>query len=550
MNKSVFIYNDKKFTNPIKKIIAFNEIDFFKSLKEIDELKNDYILTGYISYAAKDCLLNKKIKSSHPLLYFEVHNDYENFKIEKAKEEAKLYIKENIAYEEYKKNIEKIKKYIKKGTTYEVNYTFSNDIFCDVDGYNLFLNLAKNQKTDYLAYINNEYDEILSFSPELFFSVQRNKITTKPMKGTVKRKGNDKKEIDFLKNDVKNLAENTMIVDLLRNDLSKIENSSNIKVEKLFEVETHKTLHQMTSTISAELENFSFEDIIKNIFPCGSITGAPKISTMEVIDEVENYKRNIYCGAIGIIKKYEANFSVPIRILERKKEEKTYKFCSGGAIVYKSTTKDEWEECKVKKLFLGNSIDFDLIETVLIKNNIPQYYFEHLKRLKLACDRFGYVFNNKLLTLGFQNNKIARIVLEKNGNFEIQYRDINPIKTNKIIISDEKTYSNNPFLYYKTTYKPYYSESLTKIQKDEIFDSVFFNKKEELTEGSRSNIVLKMADGLYTPPIHCGLLNGIYREKLLSEHKIKEKVLYKDDLLNAEKIYMINSVRGIIEVQL
>ncbi len=545
----MFIYGNKKFTNSIKTIKAFNNTEFFNALKEIQKLQNDFYLVGYISYQAKDIFLGKTISTVSPLLYFEVCKSYEDFEMPKEKI-ANLFIKENIDFEKYSISIEKIKEYIKQGTTYEVNYTFSNNVFCDTDGYNLFSNLIQKQKTPYCAYIKNEFDEILSFSPELFFRIENNKITTKPMKGTVKREGKDEEEINFLKTDAKNLAENTMIVDLIRNDLSKIKSSSNIKAEKLFEVETHKTLHQMTSTISAKISEFDFLDILYCLFPCGSITGAPKISTMEIIDKLENYKRNIYCGMIGYLYKNECNFSVPIRILERKIQENFFTFSQGGAIVIKSDTKDEWEECKTKKLFLGDSIDFDLIETILIKNNTPQLYFEHLKRLNDSCKTFGFKFNNDLFDEKFLNNKIARIVLKHSGEYEIQYRDFDLIKTNKIQISKTKLYSKNSFLFHKTTFKPWYLESYEKIKRGEIFDTIFLNEKGELTEGSRSNILLEINGTLYTPPVECGLLNGVFRQKLLNENKIKEKILKYDDIFKAQKIYLINSIRGIVEVKL
>lgn len=540
----MFIFSNYKFDNPIEIIIAFNNEQFIEAFKKIQKLKDAYYLLGYISYRAKDIFLNKKITSKTPLLYFEVHQNYEEFEIKTPKQKANIFIKGNVDFKTYKKDIEKIKNYISNGTTYEVNYTYSNNISSDTDGFNLYLNLIKNQTTPYCAYIKNDFNEILSFSPELFFEIKDNKITTKPMKGTVKRKGNKQKEIDFLKNDIKNRAENTMIVDLLRNDLSKIKNAFNIKVEKLFEIETHKTLHQMTSTISAELKNIDLFDIFSCIFPCGSITGAPKISTMEIIDKLEKYKRNIYCGAIGMISKDKTIFSVPIRTLEKNIDDLNYTFCSGGAIVYKSKTKEEWVECDTKKMFLGKSIDFDLIETILIENE-PVFLIEHLERLKKAADFFGYKYNYKIDNEIFEKNKIARIVLKKDGNYEIQYRKINKAKTNKINISKTKVNSNNTFLRFKTTYRPWY-ENLD----DNYYDTLFFNEKNELTEASKHNVILKIKGKLYTPYLKSGLLDGIYRKHLLDNKIIKEKTLYYEDMLKADKIYLINSVRKMVEVEL
>lgn len=557
MENDFFIFGEEKFYNKAKDILAFDFKELDLAFEKIEKLKEKYFLVGYMSYQTKDYFLNKdknkklNKKASSPLLFFRAFKNKKIFKEQKAPK-RNLFIKENITKEEYLSNIEKIKEKIKMGTTYEVNYTFSNDVFSDISGFDLFSSLLQDQKTPYCAYIKNDFDEILSFSPELFFEIKNNIIKTKPMKGTIKREGKDKEEIEFLKNDIKNKAENTMIVDLIRNDLSKIEASFDIKTTKLFEIETHKTLHQMTSSIEAKLKNINLKDILSCLFPCGSITGAPKISTMEVIDEIENYKRNVYCGLIGVVFKDEAKFSVPIRILEKNllKEEKKYLFSQGGAIVWRSEAEEEYEECKTKKLFLGNSIDFDLIETVLIQNGTPQRYFEHLKRLKNSAKVFGFKYNESLEKLHFENNKIARILLSKNGDFKIEYRDFIKDEINNVALSKEKLSSNNSFLYHKTTFKPWYKEAYQKIKNKEVFDILFLNEKEELTEGARSNIFILKDGVLYTPKSSSGLLKGIYRQKIIKEKNAVEKILYLEDLFSAQKIYMTNSIRGIREVRL
>lgn len=534
----MFIFNEFEYYDLIETIVAYDNESFIESIKKIETLKEKYYLLGYISYRAKEVFLNKQIKTKTPLICFSAFKKRKPFNYKEKSVE--LYIKENITFNKYSKAIKEIKELIAKGATYEVNYTFSNDILTSTDGLSLYLSLLKNQKTPYNAYIKDDFKEILSYSPELFFKIKDNKIITKPMKGTIKRQGDDKKEIEFLKNDIKNKAENTMIVDLLRNDLSRIKASYDIKVENLFEVETHKTLHQMTSTISAKLKEIDLYDILSCLFPCGSITGAPKVSTMEIIDNIENYSRDIYCGAIGIISKEEIILSVPIRILERNLEDNKFKFCQGGAIVWKSDTKDEWEECKTKRLFLGESINFNLIETFLLKD-----LNEHLKRLQKSAKDLGFKFNKNLYFENYKKDKINRIVLSKDGKYEIQYKDLINSKTNKIIVSDKKMYSKNPFLYYKTDFRPWYN-----LKKEDVFDIIFTNEKDELTEGTRTNILLQIDDVLYTPALKCGLLGGIKRQEMLKKGLIKERVLYLKDLKKAQKIFLINSIRGVVEVEL
>ena len=375
------------------------------------------------------------------------------------------------------------------------------------------------------------------------------------MKGTVKRGKTLKKDmenIEFLRNDVKNRAENIMIVDLLRNDLGKISQAGTVKVPKLFEIETHKTLHQMTSEVESVLKNnITLYDIFNAIFPCGSITGAPKISTMKIIDDIEKGKRNVYCGAIGIIYKDFCEFSVPIRILQKTPKETCYTYRAGGAIVWDSNVDEEWKEAGLKTSFLAeNSKNWRLIETIKTVNLTPLLWNEHLNRLKKSAQDLNFVFNDAIPNIKFDKDGIYRILLSKNGNFELQFYPLNKIITNKISISNKIVNSKDVFLQYKTTYRPYYEETLSKINAHEIFDEIFFNERGELTEGARSNIVLEIGNNLYTPPISCGLLAGTFRETLLKNNQIQEKILYKSDLYNANKIYCINSVRGMRLVQL
>lgn len=551
------IYDEKIFENPTETICAFNETEFKSAFDRIQHLSKTSYLLGYIRYEAKDVFLNKKIKSNLPLLYFEAFKDFKHH-TPKVSEDIYLYTNPCISFDDYKKAIEKIKDEISNGNTYEVNYTYDFDVFTDADEKALYEYLLKHQKTPYNALISNKYETVLSFSPELFFSLEKNKILTKPMKGTIKRgktEDEDNNLIEFLKNDIKNRAENVMIVDLLRNDLSKIAKTGSVKVPKLFEIETHKTLHQMTSEITAEIEsNTTLYDIFQAIFPCGSITGAPKRSTMEIIEKTEKGKRGIYCGAIGFLSPQKSVFSVPIRILQKSDTQKAYKYRVGGAIVWDSSVEEEWEETITKMSFLNiGQNSFQLIETLKAKDKEFLYADEHFKRLEESAKIFGFKFPKELKQIKPAKDGIVRILLSKNGHFDLQYRDLKESKSDRVCIAKENTNSKNAFLYHKTTHRPLYEKSFEKIKAGEIYDEIFFNEKGELTEGARTNIVLQIDGKLFTPPQKCGLLNGILRQELLSqnhEKKITEKILYKTDLKKAQKIFCINSVRGIQEVVL
>ncbi len=545
------IYTDKSFTNPIAKIVAFDTKSLKSAFEKIESYKNTHYLLGYIRYEAKNCFFDNHYNYPKPLLYFEVFENFSSFSPQKIHTQYLISEKPLVSKTEYSNSLKQIKEEISNGNTYEVNYTYPTEVTSSLDGFELYQALLENQTTPYNTFIKNEYETLLSFSPELFFTIKNNKITTKPMKGTVKRGSTpeeDKENIEFLKNDVKNKAENVMIVDLLRNDLSKIAKTGSVKVTKLFEIETHKTVHQMTSTIEAELEtNTTLYKVFESIFPCGSITGAPKISTMRIIDEVENFNRDIYCGAIGLISPEETVFSVPIRILQKENTENSYLCHTGGAIVWDSDIQDEWEETFIKRKFL-NPTKFNLIETMKSENGEILLKSEHLSRLKTSCKKFGFIYNTELDEISSDKTEIIRIVLSKNGEYTVTRSEIKPNKTNKIIFSETKTNSSNEFLYHKTDNRYWYDNAMKKIKNGEVFDVIYTNEKDEITEGARSNIVISKDGKLYTPTISSGLLNGTYRQKII--HKLNEKTLYKSDIINADKIYCINSVRGIVEVKL
>ena len=546
------IYSNMSFKNPVEIIKAFDSKGFKQALNKIEELSKKFYILGYIRYEAKNVFFYDNFSSLLPILYFEVYKDYEDY-AENPNAFAKIESRPLISYIDYEEAIETIKNEIASGNTYEVNYTYDWEVTSKNSERDIYDFLLNRQRTPYNTFIKNEYEIIMSYSPELFFEMKDRMILTKPMKGTVKRGATpeeDRLNIEFLQTDIKNRAENVMIVDLLRNDLGKIAKTGTVKVPSLFEIETHKTLHQMTSTITAEVKDgVSLYDVFEAIFPCGSITGAPKISTMQIIDRVEKGKRNIYCGAIGFLSPQKIEFSVPIRILQKTNDAFSFKYRVGGAVVWDSDTLDEWNETFTKMSFLKFE-DFKLVETIKAEKNKLIYGQEHFDRLEKSAKILGFRFDKKLRELDVKKDGIVRILLSKDGTYEVEYKSLSGNSSDFIEISDLKVNSENDFLYHKTTFRPWYKKSFEKIQSKLVYDEVFFNEKDELTEGARSNILLQIDGKLYTPSLHCGLLNGILRQKMLKDGLLEEKVLYKKDLLNAEKIFCINSVRGIKEVRL
>ncbi|PAF41492.1 bifunctional anthranilate synthase component I family protein/class IV aminotransferase [Helicobacter sp. 11S03491-1] len=552
------IFGDKYYSQSLHKLVAFDAKGVKEALEYIDMHQKEGYFVGYIKYEAKDVFLGKQNKSDLPLLYFEhfaqscdLNKDFLD-----SKEVFYPYASTSMPQKLYNKKIRQIKDFIARGDTYQVNFTYPLEITTHCNEIDIFKSILLNQDTPYKALFINEFESVLSFSPELFFEISicnhQRQILTRPMKGTIQRgvdKIEDEKNQEFLKNDIKNRSENVMIVDLLRNDLSKIALKGSVKVSKLFEIHTYPTLHQMVSEVKANIpQNMSLYQILEALFPCGSITGAPKIKTMEIIHILEDYQRGVYCGAIGVIQKDKMCFSVPIRTLYKQANKKKYQLGVGGGIIWDSEVQNEFQESRLKSFFILPKRDFFLVETMRVENLVIEDFWEHLERLKNSAQYFGFKFDTSLEAYKPNSNGILRILLDKNGKSTLSTQLYVPHKTNQVILHSNFINSHNDFLYHKTTRRPWYDEAMNKINQNLIFDEIFYNQDGNITEGARSNIVLQMGEKFFTPPICQGLLGGIYRQKLLREGIIQERILSLEDFLKADKIYCINSVRKMVEV--
>ncbi|HDZ5025026.1 TPA: chorismate-binding protein [Campylobacter jejuni] len=571
---------------------AFNHKESKKCFKFIEKYKNDFYILMLADYELYKYFQDKNFASKKAYLSIFAFKKRKKFQKEKIDEEK--FIPEFINFldqDNYEENFIKVKKAISKGRVYQINLTQNFKFRSKMDSFELFKLLLSRQDTEFKAFIKDEKREILSFSPELFFKTKKRKIITKPMKGTIKRDKDPIKDEEnkiFLQNDIKNLSENVMICDLLRNDLSKIIIKKSLKT-KLFEIQSHPTLHQMTSSIQGKLKkNTSLYQIFKALFPCGSITGAPKLESIKFIKELEQRDRGIYCGTIGFIHKNKSKFSVAIRTLE--KQNKIYAYSVGSGLVWDSNLKDEFEELKLKSAIL-NPCNFYLFETMYFKNSQILFLKEHLLRLINSALKFNFnthnifkdfydilnqkssykeyqnftlfklnekIFHKKHslfynFTLPFKNphkEGILKLVLYKDGNYEFQQSTLKQNLNNILLLSDEKIHSKSDNLYHKSSLRTFYNKYAYKWQQNLCYDIAFFNEKDELCEGSRTNLILEKNTQFYTPKIQSGMLNGVYRNFLIDLNLIKEKTLSKQDLIEAENIYCINSVRGLKKVKL
>jgi para-aminobenzoate synthetase/4-amino-4-deoxychorismate lyase len=415
------------------------------------------------------------------------------------------------------------------------------------------------------AYISNEYGKILSFSPELFFRKDSDTLTVRPMKGTIER-GRDSTEDRYFSQKLleseKDRAENVMIVDLLRNDLGRLSLPGSVVVKKLFEIEKYPTLFQMTSTIESKVPaTISLSRLFSGLFPCGSITGAPKIESMKIIHKLEENFRGVYTGSIGFITpERDMVFNVAIRTLEI--DGNLGKMGIGSGIVWDSDPVSEYRECFLKSRFLTTPAtpEFEILETILWANKRYVYREVHLDRMEDSALYFDYRIDRDAMaqTLKEYEQHLTsvprakvRVLLKPDGSFTMESHPFFSLPRNgEIALSRTKTDSKDFFLYHKTTNRRFYNEQFQKAQELGFLDVIFLNEQNQLTEGAVHNLFIVKRGEILTPPARCGLLNGIYRKMLLKGFpRIREKALKIEDLRSADRIFLTNSVTGIRKVQ-
>ena len=552
------------FTDAIKELKT-------KDIKEVkpllDELEayqiEGYYAVGYVSYEAAPAFETKFQVIDGPLmseylLYFTVHETVQTEPIPLTYDPITLpkSWQELTSAEEYKDAIEHIHHHIRQGDTYQVNYTVQLQQNLTADPFAIYNRLVVEQNAHYNAFIQHDDVSIISISPELFFKKDGDKLTTRPMKGTTNRgltSETDLAQARWLAQDQKNRSENMMIVDLLRNDMNRISKIGSEDVKSLCQVEQYSTVWQMTSTIETQLlTNRSLCDVFQALFPCGSITGAPKIATMEIIKKVEKQPRGVYCGAIGIlVPQGPSIFNVAIRTLQMEETKAIYGV--GGGITWDSNWESEYEETKQKAAVLyRQNPKFDLISTGRIHQGKLLFLEEHIKRLQESSRYFDYPFNAEKAhnqatalcqSLDLDTDYRLKMSLKKDGELKFEHSQLTNLSDDfcQARLVEQRHPLDSPYTFFKTNYRPHLSI--------ELHEQIYYNHEGQLLETSIGNIVLKIEDQLYTPPVHLGLLNGIYRQSLIAENKLKEKVLTVKDLKQAQAIYGCNAVRGLYELK-
>ncbi len=571
----------QSFTNPCEIVETCRHDEVMNCLRRVEHRVESQGLhaAGFVSYEAApafDRALSVREAAGFPLLWFGLFPVMKTIALPprdgvqmnldtpsrpaplpQAGEGRNAAWQPSITADEYAAVIARLRGAIAAGETYQVNYTFRLRKPADRDPWQLFQNLVAGGPPPYAAYVETPDFAICSASPELFFELAGRRIVSRPMKGTIARGrwyDEDLARGAELVASEKNRAENAMIVDMMRNDLGRIACTGSVQVSDLFRLERYPTLWQMTSCVSAET-GAGLAEIFAAMFPCASITGAPKASTMRIIACSETEPRRVYTGSIGrIAPGRRAVFNVAIRTVRIDKARREAEYGVGGGVVWDSTPQDEYDECLLKARVLSASWpEFSLLETLLWT---PQNGYvclnEHLRRLRESAEYFGFspcegAAGDELAALAARlpaaPHKIrllagreGAITCEADAILAGEFPDLVRLE-----LASGPIDAADPFLYHKTTHRAAYARAQAGCREGD--DVLLYNQLGEVTETARGNIVVRSGNDLWTPPVSCGLLAGTYRARLLAEGRIGERAIPLEMLAECDELFFINSVR-------
>ena len=525
---------------------------------------------GFLSYEAGYALERKLAPlraaappEAPPLLWFGLFRDYEEIAdpgrvLPNPASACVSGARPLIGRDAYEAAVARVKAHIEAGDIYQANLTFAAEVSIAGNPLAAYAAIRDSAQAGYGGVVFTGEHWLLSFSPELFFTIEGCLVTTRPMKGTAVRRGSDEAEVEALKADPKQCAENLMIVDLLRNDLSKVSRPGTVKVPSLFQVETYPTVHQMTSTVTAQLEEgIGPVDVIEAIFPCGSITGAPKIRAMELLAEIEDHRRSVYTGSIGRLSPDgHAAFNVAIRTLVMRAGTGRATMGLGSGIVADSEAGDEWRECLAKGAFVGEAESrFDLVETMRFDPHEGVLELErHLARMKASALELGFAFDRhaarndlQAATFRLREPRKIRLLVSRGGMVALEGRPLPDLLPEpvQVALAPLPVPSGDFRLRHKTTDRGFYDEARRRGGTSEV---LLVDKEGFLTEGSFTHIFVERGGRLLTPPLSRGLLPGVLRARLIEEGEAEEADLTPTDL--ASGFYIGNAMRGLMRAVL
>ncbi|MDP9606589.1 UNVERIFIED_ORG: para-aminobenzoate synthetase/4-amino-4-deoxychorismate lyase [Variovorax paradoxus] len=527
---------------------------------------------GYLRYEAAEAFdrafaVHAVHAEDGPLAWFGVHDEALPWPEAPGDDAApSIDWQPGISRADFDRRMQAIHRAISDGELYQLNYTAALHARFDGDAQALFMALRQAQPDGYTAFIDTGEEQVLSVSPELFFDWQGDRILTRPMKGTAPRgatPAEDEALAQRLRTVPKERAENVMIVDLIRNDLSRVARPFSVRVPRLFHTEALPTVWQMTSDVEALVrEGTTLADVFGALFPCGSITGAPKVSAMRMIRELEPEARGVYCGAVGIVRPGgHATFNVPIRTVTLRNGEAR---CGiGSGITADARADAEWEEWHHKRAFLdragqASTPSFDLLETLALADGELRDAPEHLARMAAAAAHFGRPWNEETVARCLDGLKArhaagmwrVRLLLDAQGTprAEAFAMEAPPARVRLQLAERPFDEAHGDFTRFKTTRRAHY-EAFAPTAPG-VFDTLLWNRDREITECTRGNIALLLDGRWVTPPLHCGLLNGIGRANRVRSGQLAEAVVRVDDLPRVRALAFVNSLRGWLDADL
>lgn len=572
------------YSDPRRLILARSMEEVPSALEELDRsIANGFHAAGFLSYEAghafEQVLPGDRLPSV-PLIWFGVYGPPrivrkgEGKGMKKPRAVGKTMNPQEpaplISEVEYASAVREILRLIAAGDTYQVNFTFLLRLTLPGPPALWYDALRRAQRVRYSAFVNTGDHRIMSLSPELLFRRKGRTLTLRPMKGTAPRGRTveeDEHQIQWLNNSQKNRAENLMIVDLLRNDAGRIAVPGGVRVKKFFQIEKYETVFQATSTIEARLRpDVTISGLLRAVFPSGSVTGAPKIRTMQIIHDLEKNPRGVYTGSIGYFAPDRtAELNVAIRTLVVEAKTGDAQMGVGSGIVHDSDPAAEYCECLLKARFVSEPAgEFQLMETIRWDPGRGWFLLSfHKRRLRSSAVYFGFAYDGIVVDRALRGLERSlarsrrpmrvRLLLHRNGFVEAKAKILHPLSAHPgVKLSGVSTRSSDRFLFHKTTRRTLYDDHLEKAAREGLFDVIFLNERGEVTEGARTNVVVKKGEEYYTPPIECGLLPGTYRSFLLQKRglAIEEKILRPDDLFSADEVYLCNALRGLVKVNL